>query len=84
MTCELCGYGGELALHHVFFGTANRKLSDKWGMTAWLCPNCHQNGQKAVHKCRETDLILKRRYQAKFEREHPDESFIGIFGRNYL
>ena len=70
--------------HHVFFGTANRKLSEKYGLVSDLCNRCHRNGEKAVHKCREIDLELKRKYQRKFEREHPDLSFIAIFGRNYI
>lgn len=82
--CELCGREGQTNIHHVYFGTANRKLSDKWGMVAMLCPDCHQNGPRAVHHCRETDLILKRRYQAKFEEEHTRTMFMTIFGRNYL
>jgi len=82
--CELCGREGQTNIHHVYFGTANRKLSDKWGMVAMLCPDCHQNGPRAVHHCRETDLILKRRYQAKFEEEHTREEFRKIFGKSWL
>lgn len=84
LTCEICGRYGELALHHVYFGTANRRLSDKWGMVAWLCPFCHTLGPRAVHRCRETDLMLKQRYQEIFEQRYPEESFVKIFGRNYL
>lgn len=82
--CELCGREGQTNAHHVFFGTANRKLSDKWGMVAMLCPDCHQNGPRAVHRCRETDLVFKRRYQEIFEKEHSREEFRRIFGRSYL
>lgn len=53
-------------------------------MVAWLCPECHQYGANAVHRNRFSDLKLKERYQRKFEQEHPNESFIKIFGRNYL
>jgi len=84
MTCEICGRDVECARHHVFFGSANRKLSERWGMVARLCPFCHQYGPRAVHRCRETDLMLKREYQRIFEANYPDESFIAIFGRNYL
>jgi len=84
MICELCGRDAYCTHHHVYFGTANRKLSDKWGMVAMLCPDCHQNGPRAVHHCRETDLILKRRYQRKFEEEHTREEFRKIFGKSWL
>lgn len=82
-TCEICGrYPTEV--HHVFFGTANRKLSEKWGMVARLCPKCHKDGKLAAHRCRETDLMLKMRYQRIFEETHSREEFVKIFGRNYL
>jgi ribosome-binding protein aMBF1 (putative translation factor) len=84
MICELCGREGQTNEHHVFFGTANRKQSTKYHMVARLCPDCHQNGPRAVHRCRETDLILKRRYQAKFEEEHTREEFRKIFGKSWL
>lgn len=82
--CELCGRFMLCARHEVFFGSGNRKKSIRYGMTAYLCPDCHQNGTRAVHRCRETDLMLKERYQRKFKQEHPEESFIKIFGRSYL
>jgi len=83
-TCELCGREGCVTRHHVYFGSANRRLSEKWGMVAMLCPDCHQNGPHAVHRCRETDLMIKRKYQRIFEETHTRVLFIGIFGRNYL
>jgi len=84
-TCEICGKECFAYMrHHVFFGTANRKLSEKWGMVAILCPDCHQNGENAVHRRRETDLRLKEKYQRKFEEEHTRTLFMVTFGRNYL
>ena len=83
-TCEICGRERQINRHHVFFGSANRKLSEKWGMVAILCPDCHQNGKNAVHRCRDTDLRLKEKYQRKFEEEHTREEFRAIFGRSYL
>ncbi len=83
LTCELCGRGGDLARHHVYFGPY-RKHSERYDMVAWLCPSCHQYGARAVHRCRETDLILKKRYQQLFEETHGRAEFMRIFGRNYL
>ena len=37
--CFLCGRNGRgdrLERHHIF-GAANRKLSEKYGLTVWLC-----------------------------------------------
>jgi predicted RNA-binding Zn-ribbon protein involved in translation (DUF1610 family) len=84
MQCEICGRQCECARHHVFFGSANRKLSEKYNMVAWLCPDCHQYGPRAVHRCREADLILKQRYQRIFEAEHGSAVFMEVFKRNYL
>lgn len=82
--CEICGIETECARHEVFFGTANRRLSIKWGMTAWLCPAHHNMTNDGVHFNRDNDLILKRRYQAHFELMYSHELFVAIFGRNYL
>lgn len=85
-TCELCGLETQCAHHHVFFGTANRRLSDKWGMIARLCPSCHSavHNNSVIPFGDETfNDMLKKSYQEKFQQEHPDECFISIFGRNY-
>lgn len=87
--CFLCGANGTcdpLDKHHIF-GGANRKLSDKYGLTVYLCHfKCHENGKKAVHRCRETADKLHRYGQKKFMREQGAtvEEFRLIFGKNYL
>lgn len=88
--CFLCGekkeYGyNRLELHHCFGGVANRKLSDKYGLVVWLCgETCHRNGPNAVHKNRESDLIIKRAAQRAFEKDHTREEFIRVFGKSYI
>jgi hypothetical protein len=87
--CELCGTSRNLEEHHVFHGTANRKLSEKYGLKMWLCQKHHtgdETGNKeAIHFNKGMDLFYKKKYQQKFEREHGTrEDFIKIFGRNYL
>lgn len=90
--CFLCGcsipsgfYDG-LEVHHIFFGTSNRKKSEKRGLKVWLCgETCHRNGKKAVHKNRETDLYLKRIAQEAYEATYGDRpAFIREFGKSYL
>ena len=83
MICELCGYEGECERHHVFFGPY-RKHSEKWGMVAWLCPNCHRNTNYSVHRYKPNDLILKKRYQRKFIDAYGLYLFMQTFGKNYL
>lgn len=80
--CYICGrYGTEI--HHVFFGTANRKLSDKYGLVVGLCYN-HHRGNNGVHFNKELDLMLKRRAQELFAEHYPESDFLAIFGRNFL
>ena len=45
--------------HHVMHGTANRRLSEHYGLKVWLCAEHHRTGKKAVHNCRETDPYKK-------------------------
>ena len=80
--CFICGSERNLELHHVFYGTANRKLSDKHGLTVMLCPDCHR-GQSGVHHNRQLDLYIKRIAQMEFEKEYSFEKFMEVFGKNY-
>jgi hypothetical protein len=81
--CFVCGrYGTEI--HHIFFGTANRKLSDKYGLVVGLCYN-HHRGRLGVHNGnRELDLMLKQIGQTRFNNVYPDEEFLAVFGKNFL
>jgi len=84
LICELCNTQEASERHHVMFGSANRKLSEKYGLVAMLCADCHRNAPWAVHNHRSSDLKLKVRYQRIFEAEHGSAEFMSIFGRNYL
>ena len=81
--CFVCGrYGTEI--HHIFYGTANRKLSDKYGLVVGLCYN-HHRGNDGVHGGnKELDMSLKQTAQAKFQEIYPQTDFLAVFGRNYL
>lgn len=78
--CLICGnpYTEE---HHVFFGTANRKLSEKYGMKVYLCAE-HHRGRIGVHQDRDLDLLIKKMAQKKFEETYTAD-FIETFGRSY-
>lgn len=88
--CFLCRYLYDsenicnLQDHHIFFGTANRRLSEEYGLKAWLCIYHHTQGIGAVHKNRDYDVILKKMAQKKFEETHTREEFIKVFGKSYL
>lgn len=81
--CFVCRSTQNLQEHHVFYGTANRKQSEKYGMTVWLC-QMHHTGNRGVHFDKVLDTKLKEIGQKKFEETHSREEFIKIFGRNYL
>lgn len=89
--CFLCeseeSYGmNKLESHHIFFGTANRKKSEEYGLKVWLCGhNCHRNGPHAPHQNKVVDNSLKSLAQAKFEEIHGDRDlFRKEFGKSYL
>jgi hypothetical protein len=81
--CWLCGSTYWIESHHVF-GASNKKNSEKFGLVVDLCHFCHNEPPNGIHFNRENELRLKREFQQKFEDEHPGESFLKIFGKNYL
>lgn len=82
--CYICGATENLHRHHVFFGTANRKNSEKYGMVVDLCCPHHNGSNYSVHLNHELDVWLKREFQRKFEEEYSREEFMRVFGRNFL
>ena len=80
--CYICGSTRNIHRHHVFYGTADRKLSEEYGLTVHLCVDCHE----LVHnKCKEADDSLKRIGQRAFEEHHGSrKEFMKIFGSNCL
>lgn len=81
--CYICRRHTETALHHIYYGP-KRKMSDENGFTVFLCPDCHQYGSQAVHRCHDTDLKLKARCQRVYEKTHSRDEFMALVGRNYL
>ena len=69
--------------HHVIFGTAGKRLSEKYGLKVYLCHEHHRTSKDAVHQNHEMAALIKDKAQRAFEREYPDLDFMAIFGRNY-
>ena len=70
-------------VHHVIYGTANRKLSDKYGLVVPLCHE-HHTGRTGVHFNRDFDMYLKKLAQQKFEAVYgANTRFRDIFGKSY-
>ena len=82
--CFICGKTGYTERHHIY-GNANRKYSEQYGLTVYLCPECHRISEVAVHRNKEVRRTLHRIGQRAFERECGSrEKFIRLFGKNYL
>ena len=82
--CFVCGTTQGLHKHHIFYGRANRKLSEKWGCWCWLCGRHHNLSSEGVHFNKPLDLHLKKESQQRFEFLHSHEEFMEIFGKNYI
>lgn len=82
--CYVCGTTYNLHEHHIFFGTANRKQSEKHGFKVCLCGKHHNLSNEGIHFNHDLDMRLKRECQAKFEETHSREEFMKIIGKNYL
>lgn len=80
--CFLCGSTRHIEIHHIFSGV-NRKKSTKYGLVVPLCDKCHR-GTNGVHNNYEKMLYLRKIGQQLFNKYYPNESFIAIFGKNYL
>lgn len=68
--------------HHVFYGTANRRLSEKYGLKVYLCLAHHEYGSEAVHQNKEICLMLKRTAKKAFVQRWPELDFRSIFGKD--
>ena len=81
--CWFCGRTNGLECHHVFEGTANRKISEKYGLKVWLCHE-HHTGDGGAQYDRERNLQLKQAAQKAFEQLHSHEEWMRLIRKNYL
>jgi hypothetical protein len=70
--------------HHAVMGTANRKISEHYGLKVYLCPGHHRLGPAAVHRNLETRRFLERKAQEAFEKKYSHEKWMAEIGRNFL
>ena len=91
--CFLCGRYGPTEVHHIFGGTANRKLSEQDGLWVYLCPDCHNRPPNGVHFNPQTALWLHRIGQEAYEKKMAEnglsadearQAFMQRYGKNYL
>lgn len=74
--------------HEIFFGTANRKKSIKYGLVVFIKPEDHNMSEYGVHnrKGHEFDMYLKKLGQKRAMDEYTwtTDEFIDIFGKSYI
>ena len=82
--CYFCGTTLNLHKHHIFYGTANRKLSERYGCWCYLCATHHNMSNSSVHHNPYIDLDLKRECQRAFEAKNGREKFVLTFGKSWI
>lgn len=90
-TCYLCmRLHGDYRIHpyteehHIFDGTANRRISEAEGFKVYLCLEHHRTGKEAVHTNHDNMLLLQQDAQREYERDHTREEFLALIGKNFL
>ena len=90
-TCYLCmALNGDfqkrtdLQEHHAIYGTANRKLSERYGLKVYLCLQHHTAGPMAVHNNAGLQRQLQKDAQEAFEKRYSHQKWMEVFGRNFI
>lgn len=76
--CFICKRQGPLHVHHTLHGSY-RKMADKYGLTVYLCPECHRD----LHDKGTFDRELQEIGQRYFEEQYGHEEFMRVFGKNF-
>jgi len=84
--CYITGSINNIHKHHIYFGSANRKISEDNGFWIYLQGCWHNQSEFGVHGKygHALDIQLKQMCQAEYEKTHSREEFIKLIGRNYL
>ena len=82
--CLICHTTVDIHKHHIYFGTSNRKNSEKYGCWCFLCAKHHNMSDEGVHFNEALNSELKQYCQMIFEKSHTREEFRRIFGKSYL
>lgn len=85
--CPYCKSEGLHYFHHVY-GGSRKKKSEQYGAIIYPCLKCHTGNTDSIHKqqSQEKTKALKREHQSRIMEEYnmDTETFISIFGQNYL
>lgn len=78
--CYICHTTIGLERHHCIHGTANRKHSEEYGLTVWLC---HRHHRQLHDWDVALDRYLCQTAQKVFEERYGHDKFMEIFKRNW-
>jgi hypothetical protein len=82
--CYVCGRTDQLHDHHVIYGGANRRISEKYGLKVWLCYE-HHTGNAGVHFNPDLAQELHETGQRFYETHYGTrEDFRRDFGKSWL
>jgi hypothetical protein len=76
--------------HHIFPGTALRRISEENGFKVRLCPRHHEGDESgtafSVHHPERNQfaIALQRECQMEYEKTHSREEWMALMGRSYL
>ena len=82
--CFFCGRMTDLDEHHVFGGTANRRISERYGLKVFLCSYHHRDPQNGAQYNKEMNLLLKREAQQAFQNIYGHSLWMMLIKKNYL
>lgn len=80
--CYICQKQGLLDKHHVWHGTANRRLSEQDGLYVWLCRDCHHK----LHDKGKLDkwLMIQAEINWMMRYDMSEDDFIKRYGKSYI
>jgi hypothetical protein len=84
--CWVCGTTQNLEEHHAY-GAANRPLSEKYGLKAYFCHDCHNEnipGRPGIHFNKPLRLKFKQYSQAKFTEVYGHDYYMKCFMVDYI
>ena len=84
--CFICSRKCNTEIHHIFYGTCNRRISEKYGLKVDLCHFCHNEPPYGVHFNKNLDKKLKSDIQleAMLYYGWSTAEFVNKFGKNYI
>lgn len=91
--CFVCKKAWATETHHVFEGIANRKISDRDGLTIRVCKECHNaihNGNRSKALMKALHELGQEKWEAYYgpdlekEGKDPRKVFMERYGKNWL